>query len=687
MTVTVAKNAGFCFGVKRATDCVDELINNAAPGVRIYTLGHLIHNRIYNETLAARGVLSISNDEIERIAAESDATTETILVLRTHGISKQIEEKIRSLCERYPKFSYLDMTCPFVKRIHNIAEENTSDDSYFVLIGSAEHPEVQGIMSYVRGENLVVSDEDALDQHLQNQDFSPKQVILAAQTTQKLSAWKKCQKKIKKYCTNAKIFDTICNVTEMRQSEVETLSNDCDLMIVVGGRDSSNTQKLYELCLKNCSRTIWIESASDLPLNGVRAAHIGIVAGASTPRDIITEVYMAINNAQSENFAEMLEESLKSLHTGETVNGIVTAISDKEIYLDVGAKVTGVIPFEQITDDTTQKLSELFKVGDEITAFVIRVDDGKGVATLSKKRIDQDKGWFELVELYNSGAVVEGTVTEAVKGGVLIKLSCGTVFIPASHTGVPKGGDLSTLVGSTQRVKIIDINETKKRALASIRVILSEERRAKEEAFWSTLEVGQHFLGKVKNLTNYGAFVDLGSGVDGMVHNTELSWKRIKHPSQVVAVGQEIDVFIKDLDVENKRISLGYKTQEMDTWYQFTQKFSVGEIVDAKIVSMMPFGAFAEVYDGVDGLIHISRISQEKIEKPEDVLSLGQIVKVKITEIDDDNRRLSLSIRALLDEAQRAAEKAEREAAEKAEAEERAQLEAEMAPYIVKTID
>ena len=394
----------------------------------------------------------------------------------------------------------------------------------------------------------------------------------------------------------------------------------------------------------------------------------------------------------TENFVSMLEESIKPLHTGETVTGIVYAITDNEIYLDLGAKFTGVIVKEQITEDASAKLQDMFKVGDEVTAFVIRVEDGKGMATLSKTRVDRDRSWIVLKEAFEKGENLEGVVNAVVKGGVVMTVAGNRVFVPASQTGIAKDGDMSVLVGTTQRVRLIEFDEGKKKALGSIKVILNEEKKAAEEAIWATLEVGAHYNGIVKNLAPYGAFVDIG-GVDGMVHNSELSWKRIKHPSAVLSVGQEIDVFIKELDLEKKRISLGYKTQENDTWFQFTQKFAVGDIVPAKIVSLMPFGAFAEVYEDVDGLIHISRISTERVNSPADVLSIGQIVNVKITEIDDENRKLALSIRAI-EEAEkkaaeaeaRAAEKAARDA-ERAEEEKRlAEERADMAPYIVGSI-
>ena len=419
-----------------------------------------------------------------------------------------------------------------------------------------------------------------------------------------------------------------------------------------------------------------IESASELT-SFLTNTHkkVGIVAGASTPSDIIEEVY---KNMSEENFAQMLDETFKTLNTGDTVTGIVTKVTDADLQLDLGTKVTGMIKAEQITDDSSVKLTEMFKVGDEVEAFVIRVSDVEGVAELSKKRVDSDKNWVKIVAASENGEILEGKVTEVVKGGVVVIVDSVRVFVPASQTGVPKDGDLSVLVGTNVKLKIIEIKTFGKKAIGSIRVVLREERRALEAAFWAEIEEGKQYTGKVKSMTSYGAFVDLGAGVDGMVHASELSWKHIKSPAEVVSIGEEITVFVKSFDVEKKRISLGYKTEDTNPWVIFRNTYNAGDVVSVKIVNMMPFGAFAEIVDGVDGLIHISQIAQTRIGKPADVLELGQTVDAKIIEIDDENKKVSLSIRALLDEAQAeaeampedeavAAESAEAEAAEAAE--------------------
>ncbi|MBE6532685.1 MAG: bifunctional 4-hydroxy-3-methylbut-2-enyl diphosphate reductase/30S ribosomal protein S1 [Ruminococcaceae bacterium] len=683
LKITLSKNAGFCPGVRRADDGVMKLICESDDSTLIFTLGELIHNKVYVKSLEEKGVRAINLNEAERVILDNPGK-KIVFVIRTHGIPKPDEEYLRALAEEHEGVSVLDMTCPYVKKIHDIAARETGDDTYFLLYGSRNHPECIGTISYAKGDRAIISNEE----ELKSIDFKGKIPILCAQTTQNLLQFIKFKNFLKKVCTNAIFFDTICNVTENRQYEAIELAKRSDAMIVIGGKQSSNTEKLYHLCKEVCPKTLWVETAAELSTDFPDSAKsAGITAGASTPDGIIMEVFKAM-----ENFSQMLEGSLKTLHTGETVTGTVFTIGQNEIKLDLGAKFTGVLTKEQITDDPDAKLAEMFKVGDEVEVFVIRVEDGKGIATVSKKRVDKDNSWVVLKEAFDNKEDIEGKVISAIKGGVLVSYAANNVFVPASQTGIAKGGDLSVLVGTTQKVRLLEFDVDKKRALGSIKAILNEEKAAKEAAIWATLEVGKHYMGTVKNLTNYGAFVDIG-GVDGMVHNSELSWKRIKHPSQVLSVGQEIDVFIKELDTEKKRISLGYKTQEMDSWFKFTQQYKEGDVVSAKIVSIMPFGAFAEVFEDVDGLIHISRISTERINSPADVLKVGDVVDVKITEIDDENRRLALSIRALKEaeeraaaEAARAAEKAQREAEEAAEAERLAQERADMAPYIVGSI-
>ena len=655
--IEIAKNAGFCFGVKRATEELEHAIA-AETGERIYTLGQLIHNDTYNRQLEAAGVGVTSIEAIPSLVASATASSPVRVFVRAHGIPRQDEELLRAMTRVNPHFSYEDCTCPFVKKIHTIAVEHSSPEHLFVLIGHESHPEVVGIMSYFEYDKLVFESAAALEKAILEgvfEKYKGKTPILAAQTTQNLGEWKKCQEIFKKLYTNPLIFDTICSVTESRQTEVKELSARSDLMIVIGGKESSNTAKLYDICKKICPATVRIERPDELAeLDFIMSAHtrVGIAAGASTPSGVIQEVYKTMSEMK-ENFEELLDSSFKTLNTGDIVTGIVTAVTDAELTLDLGAQVTGFIKAEQITDDPSVKLTEMFKKGDEIEARVGRVSDIEGIAELSKKAVDSAKSWKRVVDACENGDVLCGKVVDVVKGGVNVLVDANKIFVPASHTGVPKEGDLNVLKGTDVRIKIIEIKGN--RAIGSIRLVLRDERRAQEEAFWASIEEGKVYTGVVKSMTSYGAFVDLG-GVDGMVHKTELSWYPIASPAAVVSVGQELTVFVKSFDVEKKRISLGYKTDDTNPWYLFTGKYAVGDVASVKIVNMMPFGAFAEIVEGVDGLIHISQIAQEKIGKPADVLELGQVVDAKIIAIDEENQKVSLSIRALLDEAQALAE-------------------------------
>jgi len=666
MSVILAKNAGFCFGVKRATDRLEQRLREKKRGERIFTLGTLIHNDVYNRQLREQGVEVAKIGQMEELAAQACADAPVTVFVRAHGIPREDEALLVRLSEGNPYFQYEDCTCPFVKKIQSIAAENAGEDRLLLLLGNQTHPEVVGILSYFDGEKYVFASAEELAKLAEEKSLGKndnKVPVIASQTTQSLEEWKKSQKIFKKLYTNAKVFDTICSVTELRQKEAELLSRKCDAMIVIGGRDSSNTAKLYSICKQNCPHTVWIESPDELEGSGFNTSSyttVGIAAGASTPQGLIQEVYKTMSE-MTENFEELLESSLKTLNTGDTVTGTVISVTDAELQLDLGVNVTGYIKAEQITDDPAAKLTEMFSKGDEVEAFVIRVSDIEGFAELSKKRVDSDRNWQKIVKACEDAEILEGKVVEAVKGGVVVLVGANRVFVPASQTGVPKDGDMNAIKGNTVKLRVIEIKGN--RAIGSIRVVEREERRAQEAAFWASIEEGKVYTGVVKSMTAYGAFVDLG-GVDGMVHKTELSWRPISSPAEVVSVGQEITVFVKSFDAEKKRISLGYKTEESNPWYIFTGKYAVGDVASVKIVNMMPFGAFAEIVDGVDGLIHISQIAQQRIAKPADVLNIGDVVDAKIIAIDEENRKVSLSIRALLDEAQAAAEAMPEEAVE-----------------------
>ena len=621
--VTVASLAGFCFGVNRAVNTVKAAIDGTS---RVYTLGKLIHNPSFLMSLADKGVKVISADELDAIFDAASEQNPTVICTRAHGITRELSERLDDYSRRNSSFKVADCTCPYVKKIHDIVKREMSEDTLLCVLGDENHPEVMGIVSWSGGDYVVANNADELVSLAGSATKNYNTLILVAQTTQNLKEWEKTQKIFKKLYTNSKIFDTICSVTENRQNEVLKLSRKMDMMIIIGGKDSSNTAKLFSVAKENLDLTFLIEDASSIPLKYVKPhMKVGIAAGASTPGEIIQEVQNIMSENIEKTFEEMVEESLKPINNGDRVTGIVTSVSDNEIHVDIGAKFTGIITYSELTDDPSVKLSDLYKPGDEIEAVVVKVNDAEGVAQLSKKKVD----------------------VIGLCGGV-------RVFIPASQSGLPKDADLHELQGQVKKVKIIDINEQRKRVVASIRVVEREESKARKEAFWAQVEVGQQYHGEVKSLTSYGAFVDLG-GVDGMVHTSELSWKRIKHPSEVVNVGDMIDVVVKDVDKEAKRISLTYKSPDEDPWKLFTEKYSEGDTAHVKIVSLMDFGAFAEVVPGADGLIHVSQISREKLDKPSDVLKVGDEIDAKITKIDPETHKISLSVKALLDDLDRAA--------------------------------
>lgn len=664
MEIRVARHAGFCFGVKNATDTLEAEIERATAeglGRRVCTLGRIIHNDHYINYIKSRGVEEITREDVPEIVRAAENGERISVVIRAHGELAGIVETLRDCDTRCAGFTLLDCTCPYVEKVRRIAHENSGEGRVFLLLGAKTHPEVEGIMSCAKGEKAVIPDAAALEEWVKlygaNENCA-KSISIAAQTTQNLSEWKKSINFIKKVYTNANIFDTICKVTQLRQEEAASLARESDIMLVIGSSDSSNSGKLRDISAKYCRNVYFVGGAEDCKHIRVEPHYImSITAGASTPYSLIQEVYQTMNE---QTFAELLEASIKTLNTGDIVEGVITAIYPNEIHLDLGAKTTGVIAHDKATSDPQAKLDEIYKLGDVVKAKVIKVSDIDGIATLDKTRVDSEANWLGIVAANESGETLEGKIVEVVKGGVIININSVRVFIPASLTGVPKDGDLATLLGTTQKVKIIEIKqgEGRRRAYASIRAVLREERKAREDAFWANIEEGKEYDGEVKSLTDFGAFVDLG-GVDGMVHTSELSWRRVRHPSDVVSIGDKIHVYVKAFDREKGRISLGYKTEEMNPWYIFTGKYAEGDVVEVKVVSLMPFGAFAEIVPGCDGLIHISQITDHKIAKPDEVLEVGQVVTAKITSINNENHQVGLSIRALLEEAEDAADEAD----------------------------
>ena len=649
MEIRLAKTAGFCFGVNRAVELTYKLLDE---GHRVATLGPLIHNPQAVEDMRRKGAQVVNT--VQDVPAGCE------VVIRSHGVPRSIYDELESR-----GIPYHDATCPFVQKIQRIAAEAEKAGAVLLVAGDKTHPEVQGIVGHTRGEVFVFADLAELEAW--NGPSDPQKPLFAvAQTTFQVTKWKESSEFLKKAYTNARIFDTICNATWARQQEAEDLSQKCDIVVVIGGHHSSNTQKLVQVAAKH-TRAVTVETASELRPEWFADVKVaGVTAGASTPSSIIEEVLnsMSAEINDSMSFEEMLNASEeKRVHAGSIVKGIVTSISANEIQVDIGAKQTGFVKLSELTDDSSAKVEDLVKVGDELDLIVEKVMDQDGVIQLSRKKLASRKGMEEIAKAAESGEVVEGDVTEFNKGGVVVNVKGVKVFVPRSQATMRRDEDYTALVG--QHVQLVVTECSGRKIVGSINKVTAEQNKAKREEFWANVEVGKTYTGVVKSLTSYGAFVDLG-GVDGMVHLTELSWRRIHHPSEVVKVGDVIKVFVKSIDREKGRISLGYKTEDTDPWFIFNNKYKIGDTANVKVVSLMPFGAFAEIVPGVDGLIHISQIADHKIEKPDDVLKVGDTVDVKITDINQETKKVSLSIRALLEQGAKEAE----EASDDAQAEE-----------------
>ncbi len=637
MEVVVAKSAGFCFGVARAVKMAQELAETAEhPRM----LGSVIHNSHVTAALAERGM--------ELLQSPEEAQKGDSVLLRAHGEGPEVR---RILAERGAEV--VDAICPKVAHVQRLAAEAEREGRRAVMIGDPEHPEVRGVASWCR-DLLVLSGPEEVARWVESPSARDKRgFTVVCQTTLHRENMEKSIKILKKQCTNLKIYDTICNATYMRQSEAAEIASRVDAMVVVGDPKSANTKHLTEICRARCGRVFQIENADELSMAELSGcARVGLTAGASTPASIIKEVKKTMSEEKilgegTENFAEMFEQYTNTLHTGDKVTGVVTAITPTEVLVDLGCKQAGYIPVDQLSDDPSVKPEDVVKVGDEVELFVIRVNDVEGYATLSKKKIDANKVWDVIEAACENKEVMEGYVTEENKGGVVVSVKGQRVFVPASQSGLPRDAAMTELVKQHVKLRITEVNKARRRVVGSIKAVQQEARAAAAAEVWANIEAGKRYTGTVKSMTSYGVFVDIG-GVDGMVHITDLSWSRIKHPNEVVAIGDTLDVYVISYDPEKRKISLGVKDRSTNPWQVFMDTYKVGDTANVRVVKLMTFGAFAEVVPGVDGLIHISQIADHRIEKPGDVLSEGQKVDAKITAVDEEKQKISLSIRALL---------------------------------------
>ena len=640
MQIILAKTAGFCFGVNRAVKLTYELLEQGSP---VATLGPLIHNPQVVEDLESKG--AITCDSVDDVPDGCE------VVIRSHGVGQSVYDKISTR-----RLAYHDATCPFVTKIHKIAARAGAEGAMLLVAGDAKHPEVQGIVGHTTGKVEVFANLVELEKLLPELT-QQKSIFAVAQTTFNVQSWETCKEFLKNQCTNAKIFDTICNATWARQQEAEDLSQKCDHMVVIGGHHSSNTQKLLQVAARH-TKAINVETADELDkdwLNGARI--VGVTAGASTPSSIIEEVLNCMSEEIRDDmsFEEMLAASeAKPLYAGKIVKAKVISVSPTECVVGIdGSKHTGIVKLSEMSHDPNAKMEDLVKVDDELDLVVVKTNDQEGVDTLSRVRFEAQKGMKDVSEAAENGTVMEGDVMEANKGGVVVNVKGVRVFVPRSQATMRRDEDYTKLVG--QHVKLVITECAGRKIVGSINKVTAEENKAKRDEFWKNVEVDKQYTGVVKSLTSYGAFVDIG-GVDGLCHISELSWNNIKHPSEVVSVGDTIEVYVKSYDPENQKVSLGYKKEEDNPWEKLKNEYPIGSEFEAPVVSITKFGAFVRILPGIDGLVHISEISNERVNKVSDVLKVGDMVKVKLINVDFDRKRISLSMKACLDEAAEDAE-------------------------------
>lgn len=622
-----AENAGFCFGVKQAIEKAERAAEKADG--HIYSMGSLIHNERVTSDLEKKGIKIISSlDEVK---------TGEKVIIRSHGEGKALydEAKKRGV-------ELVDATCPFVAKIHTLVNET---DKQVVIVGDKNHPEVMGIDGWCTSPAIIVGGyEDAVN--VQKDDL-----YIVTQTTIREAM---LQDVIKAFDDNGKkyeVHNTICSATSKRQDSCRGLAQKTDLMVVIGGKHSSNTKKLYEIAKKYCNNTFFVENIEDLPLKEVQKCNkIGVAAGASTPECTIKEVIARMSEVTLEkelNMMDLMDEIEKSLRlprSGEIVTGKVHQVTEKEIIVNLGCKKDGILPLSEITLEEGQTLADAFKVDDEIQAKVIKTDDGDGGILLSKKRLEISANWDEIVKALEDKTVLEVKVTRPVNGGVIAEYKEVSGFIPLSQLSDHYVENAEEFVGQTMEVKVSRVDQRRNRAVFSHKLFLNEEKDKLIAEIWENLNVDDVVEGTVMRFTDYGAFVDIG-GIDGLLHISEISWGKLKHPQEVLTIGQKINVKVLSMNKEKGKISLGLKQNQPEPWSVIDDNYQIGQVIEGKVVQIKEYGAFVELEPGLDGLVHISEVAHKRVGNIAEELEVGQEVTAKILEIDKDRKRISLSIR------------------------------------------
>ncbi|MDR1537246.1 MAG: bifunctional 4-hydroxy-3-methylbut-2-enyl diphosphate reductase/30S ribosomal protein S1 [Clostridiales bacterium] len=626
MEVRVAKTAGFCFGVTRAVNAVYE----ACRTEKLCTYGPLINNKVLTDDLSRKGV---------RIVSDLSVLDGETVVVRSHGAPKEVFEELE-----HRGVKHIDCTCPHVKKIHKLAAQSQESGRQLLILGDPLHPEVIGIKSYAKG-SIVASDLE----ELKSVNFAYNiKYDLVVQTTYRHEHFSEAANYLKNLGLDIIIWDTICSATMVRQIEAEALAKEMDVMIILGDPLSSNTDKLHQICKQYCKRTFRVESIHNLLLNILNSDDkIGITAGASTPLAITEEAVNFMSDLENTNgnqsFEEMLDESIVTLHTGDIVKGTVIQVnSGGEVSVNLNYKSDGIIPKSEITSDPAVDVNDVVKSGDVIDVYVVRVNDGDGNVLLSKRKIDSQKNYTELEEAYTNKTPVSGKIIEQVKGGLIAMINGLRVFVPSSQISNRYVEDLSVFKGKEFNFNILDFDRSRKRIVAGRKELSVIEQNQRKEEFFSNVQAGQKLEGVVSRIAAFGAFVDLG-GVDGLIHISELSWGRVRKVSDVLKEGDHVKVTVLDLNKEKGKISLSLKDVDGNPWNNVADKYPHGKIIQGKVVRIVPFGAFVEIEPGLDGLVHISQIAHKHVAKPEDELSIGDIIRVKVTEIDETNKKISLS--------------------------------------------
>ena len=637
--VLLAETAGFCVGVKMAVDKTYAQLDQLEPGRNLATYGPIIHNKHVTGDLENRGVPILTDLE--------QTPDDTTVVIRSHGVPREAYETMAQKA-----IPYQDYTCPFVKKIHRIGEKEYNAGKKIIIVGDHVHPEIIGINSFSGGESIILKTMEEVEQLVldENQAYA-----VVVQTTFQDKVFEEIAAAIKAkrhYANQVTVHNTICNATLERQSEADELSKKVDAMIVIGDPSSANSNKLYKICKENCENTHFVQSIQDLDLNYFqKSVRIGITAGASTPVAVIREAVSTMSelNNDEKSFEEMLNETMVPLHSGAVVKGTVLSVSPVEVSVNLNYKADGVISKDELSEDPTYDPTKEFKTGDEIEVFVVKINDGDGNVILSRKRIEDQKNKQLIEQAYENQDIVRGKVIDIVKGGLIALIFGVRIFVPASQMSGRFIQDLKQYKDQELDFKIIEFNRERNRMVAGRKELAMAEEAASREALISSFTVGSEVTGKVSRIVEFGLFVDLG-GVDGLVHLSEISWDRKANHKKLFTEGDSVTVRIMKIDTEKQKISLSIKDIQGNPWLGIEERFPVGSLVDATVVRLVTFGAFAEIEPGIDGLIHISQISHKRVEKPEDALSLGDNVKVQIVEISQESRKISLS-KKMADEA------------------------------------